>query len=68
MDAFSLNKIYNSLLLRYSVFNLLVSQFALLHLSKKADRAFLSRGLCTEKPFLVYFSRGLSFALVTTIS
>lgn len=28
-------------LLRYSVFNLLVSQFALLHLSKKRDEAFL---------------------------
>lgn len=53
-------------LLRYSVFNLLVSQFALLHPSKNGTRSFFGivrRGHCAEKAFLVYFSRRLRFCV-----
>lgn len=52
------------LLLCYSVFNLLGSQFALLHPSKNGTQLFfgiLKQGHCVEKAFLVYFSRRLSF-------
>lgn len=55
------------LLLCYSGFNLLVSQFALLHLSKKWDNFFLWHSKAKEKAFLVYFSRRLSFAYVATL-
>lgn len=51
-------------LLRYSVFNLLVSQLALLHPSKNETRpffGFVSHGHCVERAFLVYFSRRFVF-------
>lgn len=57
-------------LLGYSVFNLLVSQFALLHPSKNGTRPFF--GIVrlrdrAERAFLVYFSRRLSFAFVAAL-
>lgn len=58
------------LLLCYSVFNLLVSQFALLHLSKNGTRPFfgaLKLRHCGEKAFLVYSSRRHSFGFVATL-
>lgn len=53
------------LFLCYSVFNLLVSQCALLHPSKKKKKKWHRH--CAEKAFLVYFSRRLSFAFVATL-
>lgn len=53
-------------LLRYSVFNLLVSQFALLHLSKKRDEAFLlhceAQALCW-KGFSCVFQQETQFCV-----
>lgn len=57
-------------LLCYSVFNLPVSQFALLHPSKNGTRPFfgiVKHMYCVEKAFLVYFSRRLSFAFVAAL-
>ena len=62
------------LLLCYSVFNLLVSQFALLHPSKNGTRPFLWRskgtGIVVKKLFLCIFCSGVSFffAFVATLS
>lgn len=71
MDAFFLKQIYSSLLLLcYSVFNLLVPQFALLHPSENGTRPFfgsLKHRHLVEKAFLMYFGRRLSFAFVDTL-
>lgn len=54
----------------YTVFNLLVPQFAPLHPSKNGTWPFFSilkRRHCAEKAFLADFSRRLSFTFAATL-